>query len=130
MRDYQFTPEILEKLHYERFHHPHPRVQQKMEVVWLKSQGLAHEQIAQLAGVTRRSVQRHLHEFHQGGIEQLTQLRWKGKPCLLDAHRTSVEEYFVDHPPQTLREAQVEIERLTGIRRGLTQVRHFLKKSV
>jgi hypothetical protein len=26
-------------LHYERYHHPHPRVPQRMEALWLKSQG-------------------------------------------------------------------------------------------
>jgi hypothetical protein len=30
-----FSPEALEALHYWRFHHPHPLVQQKMEVVLL-----------------------------------------------------------------------------------------------
>ena len=32
-----------ETLHYWRFYHPHPRVQLKMEALYLKSQGLAPE---------------------------------------------------------------------------------------
>ena len=28
-----FTPEDIDALHHERFHHPHPRVQEKMEAV-------------------------------------------------------------------------------------------------
>jgi hypothetical protein len=37
-----FSPEQIDALHHERFHHPHPhpRVQLKMEAVYLKSQGL------------------------------------------------------------------------------------------
>jgi len=31
-------------LSYERFNHPHPFVQRKMEALWLKSQGLPHQQ--------------------------------------------------------------------------------------
>jgi len=37
-----FTAEDLEQLHYERFHHPHPRVQRKMKALYLKSQGYPH----------------------------------------------------------------------------------------
>ncbi len=39
-----FTPEDIDALNHERFDHPHPRVQQKMEVVYLKSQ-LIHKDI-------------------------------------------------------------------------------------
>ena len=35
----EFTEEAIEKLRYERFHHPHPRVQRKMEALLLKSDG-------------------------------------------------------------------------------------------
>ncbi|MGH3429282.1 MAG: helix-turn-helix domain-containing protein, partial [Mycobacteriales bacterium] len=58
MRRITFPPDVLDTLRHERYHHPHPRVQQKMEVLWLKSQGLPHETIARLADVSRRSVQR------------------------------------------------------------------------
>jgi hypothetical protein len=35
-----FSTEPIEALHHERFHQPHPRVQEKMEAVYHKSQGL------------------------------------------------------------------------------------------
>jgi hypothetical protein len=43
-------------------------------------------------------------------------------------HITSLEAYFQAHPPASIKEAQSEIEALTGIRRSETQVREFLKK--
>ena len=128
MRRFTFTPEDLAALRHERYHHPHPRVQQRMEVVWLKSQGLTHEDIARLAGVARRSVQRYLDDFAAGGLERLRRLAWPGKPNTLAAHRDSLEDYFLEHPPRSAREAQDAIEQQTGVRRGLTQVRAFLKK--
>ncbi|MCY7285204.1 MAG: IS630 family transposase, partial [Cyanobacteria bacterium CAN_BIN43] len=39
-----FSAEDIEQLHYERFHHPHPRVQRKMEALYLKSQGYLHRE--------------------------------------------------------------------------------------
>jgi hypothetical protein len=47
-----FDPEALEAIKYERLHHPHPRVQQKMWAVWLRADGLPHHQICRLADVT------------------------------------------------------------------------------
>ena len=41
-----FSEADKQALHYERYHHPHPRVQQRMEALWLKSQGVPHHQIA------------------------------------------------------------------------------------
>jgi transposase len=38
-----------------------------------------------------------------------------------------LEEYFWDHPPRSTKEAAAVIEQQTGLRRGLTQVRQFLK---
>lgn len=128
MRPFVFSEEVLAEIRHDRYHHPHPRVQRKMEVLWLKSQGLAHHEIAALADVSPRSVQRYLDEFLDGGLDRLRRLNWQGKPNELDDHHRSLGAYFLDHPPRSAREAQAAIERLTGVRRGLTQVRAFLKK--
>ena len=124
MRHFTFTPDALAAIRHDRYHHPHPRVQQKMEVLWLKSQGCTHEDIARPAAVSRRSVQRYLDEFADGGLERLRRLPWKGQANELAAHQASLEDYFLEHPP---REAQAAIEQQTGVRRGLTRVRAFLK---
>jgi transposase len=97
-------------------------------VLWLKSRGLTHADIAEFADVAPRSVQRYLDELEQGGLDRVRRLGWQGKHCELDEHHASLEDYFLEHPPRSAREAQQAIERLTGIRRGLSQVRAFLKK--
>lgn len=99
-----------------------------MEVLWLKSQGCTHEDIARLAAVSRRSVQRYLDAFADGGLERLRRLPWKGKANALAAHQASLEDYFLEHPPRSAREAQAAIEQRTGVRRGLTRVRALLKR--
>ena len=35
-----FSDADKQALDEQRYHHPHPRVQRKMEALWLKSQGL------------------------------------------------------------------------------------------
>lgn len=130
MRRFTFRQDILDQIQHDRYHHPHPRVQQKMEVLWLKSKGLTHATIAELAGVSPRSVQRYLDEFEQGGLDYLRRIPWQGRPNALEGHQASLEDYFLGHPPRSAREAQQVIEEQTGVRRGLTQVRLFLKKNL
>ena len=54
----EFTSKERELLDYERYHHPHPWVQRKMEVVWLKSLGKAEPEISQIANVSLTTVYR------------------------------------------------------------------------
>ena len=69
-----FTPESIDALHHERFHHPRPRVQEKMEAVYLKSQGLLHEGICRLSRISEDTLRSYLRQFQQGGIERLKRL--------------------------------------------------------
>jgi len=46
-------------LDHERYHHPHPRDRRRREVLWLKSQGLPHQEIARLSGVGGKTVHSH-----------------------------------------------------------------------
>lgn len=128
MLEIVFTDEETQKLDYWRFHYPDPRVQRKREVVRLKSQGLAQQEIARLAGVSARTVQRHLNEYVEGGFDRLTQNNYAGSPSQLNQHAQTLKEYFEKHPPSTVKEAQHLIEKLTGIRRSETQVREFLRR--
>lgn len=42
MIEIEFTPEEIDTLEYERYHHPDPKVQKKMEGLYLKSQKVEH----------------------------------------------------------------------------------------
>src|SRR4051794_37686589 len=106
MRAFVFTEEVLTEIRHDRYHQPHPRVQRKMEVLWLKSHGFPHADIAHLADVSPRSVQRYLDEFNEGGLPRIRRLGWQGKTCVLEEHQQSLEDYFLEHPPRSAREAQ------------------------
>jgi transposase len=127
MRTITFTEEDRKALAHDRYHHPDPRVQRKMEVLWLKSHGLTHDQIAAYADVSRSSVQRDLDQYLEGGLPRLRRCQWNHPQSALDEHEVCLEEYFRKHPPRSAKQAQAVIEQRTGIRRGLSQVRHFLK---
>jgi transposase len=121
-----FPPEQIDALHHERFHHPHPRVQLKMEAVYLKSQGLPHHDICRLARISENTLRSYLRQFQEGGVERLKRIDWAGTESELDEHRQALEDSVRQNPPRSTAEAAAAIERLTGVRRGPTQVRRFL----
>ncbi len=122
-----FTEEQLKELHHWRFHHPHARVQLKMEALLLKSQNLPHRQICRLLSISENTLRAYFRDFLAGGVERLKELNFYKPESELAEHRATLEAYFQDHPPATVKEAAAKIEELTGVRRGLTQVRQFLK---
>jgi transposase len=130
MRPISFTDEDRRSLAHDRFHHLDPRVQRKMEVLWLKSHGLGHDDIATLADVSRRTVQRYLNEYRDGGLPGLRCGRWHQPRAALAEHRESLEQFFAKNPARSAKQAQAIIEQQTGVRRGLSQVRHFLREGL
>ena len=119
MRPIIFTAEDRRALAHDRYHHPDPRVQRKMEVLWLNSHGLGHDDIAALADVSRRTVQRYLDQYLEAGLARLRQSRWHQPRSALAGHQDSLEEYFREHPVRSAKQAQALIEQRTGVRRGL-----------
>ena len=124
----EFTERMISELNYERYHHPHPKVQQKMEVLYLKSQGLAHQDLRRLCNLSKTTLTIYLKQYIAGGIERLKRLDYQGQPSELNQHVASVETYFRANPPQTLKEAQAKIQEITGIHRSPNQVSAFLNR--
>lgn len=56
------------------------------------------------------------------------QTNWKPRHAILEDHREVIEQHFRKHPPESVKVTGIEIEKLTGIKRGKTQIRHFLHK--
>jgi transposase len=123
-----FTDADIAALEYERYRHPSPHVQKRMEVVYLKSQDLPHQDIARLCRISRQTVVTILHLYQAEGIERLKHFHFAGQPSVLNQYQATLEAHFRTLPPRTVAEAQATIERLTGIRRSPTQIRAFLKR--
>jgi transposase len=122
-----FTENEIQALHFERFHHPHPRVQLKMEALLLKSHRLPHEKIAAILNIDEFTLRAYFRDYLHGGIQQLKVQRWRGNPNELAPHGDTLKTHFLQHPPTTAAQAGEQIAELTGIRRKPTQVRQFLK---
>src|SRR5258705_4862590 len=113
----EFTPAIQDALNYERYHHPVPLVQRRMEALWLKSHGLPHGQIAQLVGITENTRRDYCQLYLDGGVERLKAVAIQGPASALQTDYTSLRASFRAHHPATIQEAQSKLQALTAIQR-------------
>jgi transposase len=95
----------------------------------LKAHGLPHGQIAELVGVSENTLREYFDLYQQGGLEKLKELNYHRPASKLNIHIVSLETYFREHPPASIKQAQSEIEAITGVHRSETRVREFLKKN-
>jgi transposase len=100
-----FTQAEAAALEDERFQHPHPHVRRKMEALWLKSQGLAHQDIARLAGVSGKTLRSYLQQYVEGGVAGLKELHFRRPQSELVAHQETIAAYLLAHPPASVNEA-------------------------
>jgi transposase len=123
-----FTATDRAALAAERYLHPHPKVQRKLAAVYLKSLALPHQLICRICQISKPALVRYLRAFEQEGLEGLKQLGYEGRPNGLHPQAASLEPHFRQNPPSTCAQAQAVIAAQTGVRRGLTQVRAFLRR--
>jgi transposase len=128
MLQLEFSEVDNRALNHERYHHPHPRVPQRMEALWLKSQGLPHQRIATLWAISGNTLGAYLKLYQAGGMKALKQLNFYRPQSLLSEQRETIEAPLRAHPPHTINETISVIEALTGIRRSPSQIRVFLKQ--
>jgi transposase len=123
----EFSPEDIDALETARFEHPDKYVCRRMEMVYLKSQGLAHGEIQRLMRVKGNTLRRSLNLYQQGGLAALQERHPYRPQSELATHREPLQAHFAAHPPATVKVAQAQIQELTGLKRSPTQVAHFLK---
>jgi transposase len=126
MPHFDFPQNGLPQIEHDRFEHPNPLVRRRMKTLWLKAHGESHARIAELPGMSRATAQRLLDKYQEGGLAVVPAFHWKTPPSVLAEHRPQLQVEFARRPPHTTVEASERIEQLTGVRRGLTQVRKFL----
>jgi len=123
----RLTEEQQRIVNEERVAHPNLRVREKMLVIWLLHCGATREKAAEIVGIGRATVQRYVAAFRAGGLDGLRQWNPHRPSSEMAAYRDLIRESFEKQPARTVAEACDRIFRLTGLRRGPSQVRKFLK---
>jgi len=123
----QLTEEQQRIVDEDRSSHPNLRVREKMLVLWLLHNGLTRKKAADIVGVGRATVQRYVVAFREGGLDGLRRWNVNRPVSEMAAYRELIRESFEKQPACTVAEASERIFQLTGLRRGPSQVRKFLK---
>lgn len=123
----QLTQEQQGIVNEERSAHPNPRIRERMLVLWLLHNRVTRQKAAEIVGIARATVQRFVAAFRDGGLDGLRRWDPNRPESEMAAYRDLIRESFEKQPVHTVAEACERIFQLTGLRRGLSQVRKFLK---
>jgi transposase len=104
------------------------KIRQRMLCIILKFYGLEHRLIALILMCHRNTVGNYLRIYGELGLSGLQQLHYVSGESELEAHWLNIDSALEKQPPRTLKEAATKIFKITGIKRGLSQVSTFLKK--
>ena len=110
-----------------RGHHPDPVARRKLLALWAVHLGHTRQQAADLAAVGVATAKRYLIAYRDGGRDALRTREPGARPASRPAgHADATARALTERPVRTVAEAAGRVERLTGLRRGLTQTRTFL----
>lgn len=111
-----------------RSSHPNPRIREKVLVPWSLHNGVTRQKTAEIVVVGRATVQRSVAAIRAGGLDGLRQSPVNRPVSELAAYRDVIRSSFEQRPVRAVAEACERIFQLTGLRRGPSQVRKFLKE--
>lgn len=123
----EFTTEQVNDIRYNAYHHPHPHVQRKMNALSMKNSGIHNKKICSSLGISENTLRAYFKQYQKGGVDELSKINFYKPTSTLNEHQATLKEYFDEHPPFSVKEASHTIHKLTGIQRGITQTRAFMK---
>jgi transposase len=123
----RLTEEQQRVVNEERTAHPNERIRERMLVLWLLHNGVTRQKAAEIVGVGRATVQRYVAAYRDGGLDGLRRWDPNRPESEMAAYRELLRESFDKQPVHTVAEACERIFQLTGLQRGPSQVRKFLK---
>ena len=91
--------------------------------------GLSNQEIKNKFGMSNDALRKYRASLDEKRIDTLfANTTGSRKESELEKHKDKILASFESNPPQTLRDAQERILRLTGIKRSITRIRAFLLK--
>jgi transposase len=123
----RLTEEEFRIVNEERISHPNERIRERMLVLCLLHNGVTRQKAAEIVGIGRATVQRFVAAFRDGGLDGLRHWDPNRPQSEMVAYRELIHASLEKQPVHTVAEACERIFQLTGLRRGPSQVRKFLK---
>jgi transposase len=127
MIELNIKPEDRQAIKQGRYSKPHPRVMRKYDALRLKDCGVSNQLICNILGICNNTLLSIFKQYSEGGPEKIQEINFYHPTGDMKAYSDRIAKYFEENPPESISETEAKIEELTGIKRGETQVRKFLK---
>jgi transposase len=123
------SSEEMEWLNHERYNYPCPIVQKRFHSIYIKAvTGFSNERVGIMTDAHRNSISEWIQIYQTKGLDGLMQVDYGTNKSELAEHSSSIKELFEQHPPRSIDEAVLKIEKLTGIKRSRSRVSTFIKR--
>jgi len=116
-----------ELLNYYKKFAPNYIIRLRMMTVHFRCRHFAPKDISNLLNIHPNSVTNWIKMYIVGGIEALCCVDHYRPQSDLVSYQDQIDKDFQQKPPKTIGEARKRIGTLTGLKRGITQIRFFLK---
>ena len=127
---FQLTPADRAQVQHLRYYHPDPHCQQRCWLLWLLDQHLPLGQAETLTGIARTTSWRWRQAYQTQGLDAVLTRDLPQRTKALTPHAQTLAADFQQQPPHTVAEAAERIAQRTGVQRGHTQVRAFLRHTL
>ena len=124
-----FNTETQQMLHDMWHNHPLTRCRKRAHAILLSAKGYKIPQISQVLEIERRAVSRWIDSWEAQGVLGLYDNPRSGRPPIFTPAETALLPEIVDKEPRQLKQAQVEIEKITGKQASCYTLKRLLKKS-
>jgi transposase len=124
----EFSEQEIKALQQEKLSHPDVRIRRRMEAVYLKALGYAHQEIGQMVGISQKTLRDYLGRYQTGQLAGLKERSYYQPQSGLEPYRGQIEAEFKQRPAASMKEAAKRIEQVTGVRRSPDQVRRYLRR--
>lgn len=111
-----------------RYNHPNKVVRRRLSILYFKSLNHSHREIELLAGVSSTLITKVLKIYADEGLKGVEDVDHYFRESALEQYRDIIAKHFQENPPASAKEASAEIYKLTGLQRGETQTKVFLRK--
>ena len=123
-----FTTEIGQEAFKKARALPFWKIFLRLLFVILKVKGYSNAVIADILSVSRKTTFVWQSTLLEDGLDALATLHYKGQPSKLNVYGEQLALELDKTPVAMLKEAQDRIEKSTGIKRSLSQIRAFLQR--
>ena len=122
------SSEELRELNYERYHYPCPMMQKRLHAVYIKVVvGFFNEMVGVVVNAHRNRVALWVKIYQDGGLQALINTNYGPSKSELEQHAATIKEDFIRHPPRSIGEAVLKIEKMTGVKRSKVRVWTWMK---